>query len=234
MTGNINVRALLHEVCALIMDRMDVIQEKRYEVTIKPDGTPVTNADMYIESLVHEYIKTNIPGAFFIGEESYQIDSEGNHSGTMIILDPIDGTENFCSGLPEWGVSFGIWHEGEHLGSFLLMPELGIRLMTGDLVNRVPRSRITGLSSSMSDAVLNQLSNPGEFRIMGCAVYNIYNVIRGAYKRFVNPKGAYVWDLLPGIMLALEHGCRVVVEGDEYRGKNLDPNKKYRIDIQRP
>ena len=31
-----------------------------------------------------------------------------------------------------------------------------------------------------------------EYRVTGCAVYNLINVIRGSFCRFVNPKGAYV------------------------------------------
>lgn len=77
------------------------------------------------------------------------------------------------------------------------------------------------------------MSNPGEYRIFGCAVYNIYNVIRGSFKRFINPKGAYVWDILPGTMLAFEQGCRVLVDDAPYNGTYLDPSRKYRITIER-
>ena len=67
---------------------------------------------------------------------------------------------------------------------------------------------------------------------MGCAVYNLYNVIRGSFARFTNPRGAHAWDLLPGLMLALEHKCDVEVEGKPYHGEFLEPGRKYRVDIR--
>ena len=38
-------------------------------------------------------------------------------AGWIAVLDPIDGTENFCSGLKEWGVSLSIWQGARHAGS---------------------------------------------------------------------------------------------------------------------
>jgi myo-inositol-1(or 4)-monophosphatase len=118
------------------------------------------------------------------------------------------------------------------LGSFLLLPELGIRLISGDKVVPI-KSRITGLSSSISQAVINYISEPGENRITGCAVYNLYNVIFGSYRRFVNPAGAWIWGILPGTILALEQGCSVQIDGKPYSGEFLNPNLRYCVDIWR-
>lgn len=226
-------RDFLHEICDLIENNLECINATRYKITIKDDGTPVTESDVYIEELVRKFVNEKIPGAIFIGEESFDFTTiSGNANTYMVLLDPIDGTENFCSGLREWGVSCGLWLGQEHLGSFLLMPELDLRLVTGDLVEPVS-SRITGLSSSISPDFFDIMKKPGEFRIMGCAVYNIYNVIRGSFKRFINPKGAYIWDILPGIMLALEQGCKVFIDEKPYLGQFLDPSNKYRVEIIR-
>lgn len=225
------VRVLLNEICSLIEANLDRIHCTRYNITIKEDGTPVTESDIFIEKLVRHFLDDHLPGAMFIGEESFDFLNQLNDSYT-VLLDPIDGTENFCSGLKEWGVSFSLWHNRRHLGSFLHMPELGIRVMTGDRIEPI-KSRITGLSSSISSDFFEIMKNPGEYRIFGCAVYNIYNVIRGSFKKFVNPKGAYVWDILPGTMLALEQGCKVWIEGEPYFGAYLDPSRKYRVTIER-
>lgn len=112
------------------------------------------------------------------------------------------------------------------------MPELGLRLLTGDQVKPI-RSRITGFSSSISDEILSRMSEPGEYRVTGCAVYNMYNVIHGSFTKFINPKGAYVWDILPGLMLALENGCSIIVEGEKFVGQFLDPRKRYRFEVSR-
>nr|HRY62645.1 inositol monophosphatase [Candidatus Paceibacterota bacterium] len=71
-----------------------------------------------------------------------------------------------------------------------------------------------------------------EYRIMGCCVYNMYNVIKGSFAAFENPKGAYSWDIIAGLNLAAEHDLVVVVEGKKYNGEFLDPAKKYRFKIK--
>ncbi|MCH2067026.1 inositol monophosphatase family protein [Shimia sp.] len=224
-------RALMHGLIDLIAANMEHILAKRYDITLKPDNSPVTAADVFLEDLIQKYLVDRIPGVTFAGEETFSADTPLASEGYYAILDPIDGTENFCSGLKEWGVSFTLWHGGTHLGSMLLMPELGEHLMTGDSLLPI-RSRIRGFSSSMCDEIFEGMGSSQENRVTGCAVYNLYNVVRGAFARFTNPKGAYSWDLLPGLMLALEHNCEIEVEGKSYHGEFLEPGKKYRVDIQ--
>lgn len=224
-------RALMHDLIALIQANMDQVEATRYNITLKPDGSPVTESDVFLERLIVDFLRARIPDLTFAGEETFAPDTPRLSAGYYAILDPIDGTENFCSGLKEWGVSFTLWHGGVHLGSLLYMPELNEHLMTGDRLRPV-RSRIRGFSSSMCPEILEAMGETRESRLMGCAVYNLYNVVRGAFARFTNPRGAYAWDLLPGIMLAREHHCDIEVEGKPYDGEFLEPGKKYRVDIR--
>jgi myo-inositol-1(or 4)-monophosphatase len=226
------IRKFLNEICDLVMNNLAEIIASRFDISIKSDNTPVTKSDLLIEELVSDCVRKHVPNVIFVGEESFKFGTEilGDY---VAILDPIDGTENFSSGLKEWGVSFGIWKKQIHLGSFLLLPELGIRLLSGDEVKFIQHSRIIGLSSSISNSIINILHEPGEYRIMGCAVYNLYNVIHGNYKKFINPVGAYAWDILPGVMLALEHGCKVKINDKDYYGELLIPDTKYRVEILR-
>ena len=230
ITVDQRVDELISSIISCIDDQINLIKNLRYEVTWKEDGSPVTKADIYVESLLTELIHQWDSSVTVIGEESYQ--SKGiNTDGLVAILDPIDGTENFCSGLKEWGICFTLWENRIHLGSLILMPELKEHIRSGHTVDLV-KSRIQGLSSSMCESIQNSLSSGGEFRIMGCCAYNMYNVIRGSFARFSNPKGAYTWDILPGLVLALEHQCEVVVDGKKYTGEFLEPGRKYCIDIQ--
>ena len=226
----INISALLDEVRQLVAVSLPALQAKRYDIRYKTDGSPVTSADVLMENLIRSFLEERLSGLQFVGEESFDFKWESS-KGYLAILDPIDGTENFCSGLKEWGVSLSLWQGSSHLGSMLLMPELGEGLKTGDSLPKI-RSRITGFSSSYNEKVAQGIAQAIEYRVTGCAVYNLYNVIRGAFARFVNPKGAYVWDLLPGLMLALEHNCEVLLNDQPYDGRLLDPTQKYRVDIQ--
>ena len=215
----------------MIHSALPAIFERRYRIQYKQDGSPVTEADIFIEGLIEGWFKERLEGVVFVGEESH-VQGTVDTDGYVVLMDPIDGTENFCSGLKEWGSSLSVWRRGEHLASMLMLPELGARLMTGDKVI-ARQSRITGFSSSFDESILQGIRDAGEYRVSGCAVYNFHSVITGSFKRFINPKGACAWDVLPGLMLALENNCRVIVDDEEFHGKFLQPNRKYRIDVQR-
>ena len=225
-----NYSPILDEISTLVIASLPVLELSRYDIEYKSDGSPVTKADVLLEKLIRAHLEIKLSALRFVGEESFDFNWEANE-GYLAILDPIDGTENFCSGLKEWGVSLSLWHGQTHLGSILMMPELGEILKTGDSLVKL-HSRITGFSSSYNEKIAQGISESIEYRVTGCAVYNLYNVIRGSFARFVNPKGAYVWDLLPGLMLALEHNCEVLLNDEPYDGRLLDPTQKYRVDIQ--
>ena len=224
------VNDLMPRVQERIIELLPELQTRRYEITWKPDGSPVTEADVFLEQQLRDLLQSTLPGLNFIGEESW-IAGQSPTKGWVAVLDPIDGTENFCSGLKEWGVSLSIWHDGRHQASLLMMPELNEAMSTGNIPS-IPRSRIVGFSSSFSPDIGKGLSETPEGRIMGCAVYNLFNVIRGAFSRFVNPKGAYSWDLLAGVSLAHEAGCKVEIDGKDYDGRFLEPGRRYCVDIR--
>lgn len=225
------VRATLLSVCDLIEGQLEDLLSQRFRVAWKRDGSPVTDADLAIESAIHNHLRERLGEIEFVGEESHRA-QPAVPTGWRAVVDPIDGTENFCSGLKIWGTSVSLWYDAHHVGSMLYAPELGERLMTGDTVTPI-QSRITGFSSSLSDDLASQLVSAGEARMLGCAVYNLMNVIRGSFQRFVNPVGAYSWDLLAGVQLALEQGCNVEVDGKPYGGEYLEPGRRYRVDIRR-
>jgi len=224
-----DVLALLDEVVATVDRSLPRVLALRGQVTIKEDGSPVSQADLFIEDEVYRLVDKALGRVSFISEETPR--SLDEPSAIQVILDPIDGTENFVSGLSEWGVSLGIWSAGVHVASLLHLPAMGLSLRTGQQI-AYSRSRIVGLSSSYSEEIGELMRSHRECRVIGCAVYNLFNVCRGSFSRFVNPKGAYVWDLLPGLNLALEHNCRVLVEGSNYHGGLLPSDRRYRVDVQ--
>jgi myo-inositol-1(or 4)-monophosphatase len=146
------------------------------------------------------------------------------------VVDPIDGTENFTSGMPEWGVSVSCFYNGRHVGSLLGCPEMDVWMKTGDRITKF-YSRVRGLSSSLQMEELIKATQGHEYRILGCCVYNMINVIRGSFLSFENPKGAHSWDILGGLNIALEHHLKVIVNDKEYTGEYLSADKKYRFRV---
>lgn len=222
---------VLLEVKEFVQGNLEEIRKLRQNVQIKADGTAVTDADFFLESRIENILRSHFESIDFVSEESFETSSQ-NDSAWTAVLDPIDGTENFASGLPVWGVSLSIWSRINHKGSLLMVPELGETLMTGDSVKK-HQSRIIGLSSKIADELKKELRPDSETRIFGCAVYNFMQVISGRLSKYINPVGAASWDILAGIQLALEHGCEVKIEDEVYFGKYLEPNRKYRFKVSK-
>ncbi len=223
---------ICREIYAVIQSNLDKILALRYTGKLKSDRTFVSEGDILCESLIMDFLKQNVKDYLLISEESYHDTARKDTAEYVITIDPIDGTENFVSGLKEWGTGISIYKHGVHHQSMIALPELNICLCTGDNIDRVPRSRICGLSSYMTPSDFNGLGDDMEFRIMGCCMYNMFNVIHGSYKRFRHTKGCYSWDILPGLNLALEHGLTAIVENRPYHGEFLMPDIKYRFTIE--
>ena len=69
---------------------------------------------MLISSLLEEYFSTKLSNHLYISEESYPKTHKWNKQKSYVFVDPIDGTENFVSGLKEWGVGVSIFTEGKY------------------------------------------------------------------------------------------------------------------------
>lgn len=223
---------ICRDIYALIKRNLNQILALRSTKMLKQDGTYVSQGDLLCEKLVFDYLEGNLSDYIIISEESENNLLIIDEVQYVITIDPIDGTENFVSGLKEWGIGVCIYRRGTHYQSMLALPELDICLCTGDKLDRIKDSRICGLSSYMTPKDFEHLSKEFEYRIMGCCMYNMYNVIHGSYRQFQHLKGCYSWDILPGINLALEHGLTVLLDGKNYQGEFLRPGIKYKFIVR--
>jgi len=79
---------------------------------------PVTEADKGAEKAIREVIQAQFPDDGILGEEFGSIPGV---SGYQWILDPIDGTRAFITGVPQWGTLIAL-HDG-HQAVFGLMDQ---------------------------------------------------------------------------------------------------------------
>lgn len=222
---------IIPDLITIIKNNLPPILELRNQKELKEDNSFVSKGDLLCEKLIKEYIAKELPQYALISEESPADNLKAYEADKVIILDPIDGTENFVSGLKEWGVAICVYENGVHKESLLALPELNLYLKTGDKFPKF-ESRIAGISSSLTKEDLLNLKPGFEYRIIGCCVYNMFNVVTGSYYSFENPKGAKVWDIIPGLNLALEHNLKVTVNNKEYHGELLRPDQKYIFRIE--
>lgn len=79
--------------------------DRELEIERKEDGTPVTRADRGAEELGRKLISEAFPDDAILGEEC---DDKAGTSGWRWILDPIDGTKSFISGVPLYSNLIGV------------------------------------------------------------------------------------------------------------------------------
>src|SRR5499433_7465 len=92
----------------------------------KDDGTVVTLADKAIEAMALEKVAASGLPMNFVGEETNQeVPKEPARDGRpRMIIDPIDGTEEFCRGIPTFGTLIGIEENGEIVAGIVSAPAL--------------------------------------------------------------------------------------------------------------
>ena len=101
--------------------RIALSRSANRSVNIKADFTPVTQIDRDIEDFLLEKITQNYPAHGVLAEEG----SSRSGSDFLWIIDPIDGTRAYASGLPVWGVSVGVFHREEPFAGVFHMPVTG-------------------------------------------------------------------------------------------------------------
>lgn len=92
---------------------------------------PVTVADKGAEAAMRELLGARFPEHGILGEEFGRERVDAEH---VWVLDPIDGTRSFISGLPVWGTLIGLEHHGRPVAGMMNQP--------------FTRERFTGISGA--------------------------------------------------------------------------------------
>jgi histidinol-phosphatase len=98
----------------------------RVSVEFKPDGSEVTAADLAAEAYARAAIAERFPDDGILGEEGEEIPSR---SGRRWIVDPIDGTRSFASGVPLYSVLITLEERGVPRLGCVHFPVLGDTLV---------------------------------------------------------------------------------------------------------
>ncbi|MCK4535679.1 MAG: inositol monophosphatase family protein [Desulfuromonadales bacterium] len=132
-------------------------QDLEVDNKLAGDGfDPVTRADREVESFLRSRLTEAFPSYGVIGEE------EGITRGLSDlnwVIDPIDGTKAFISGLPTWGMLLGLMQGRQVLAGLMYQPFTG-ELFVGSAAgawlyhNEQGHALATRSDASLQDAIL--------------------------------------------------------------------------------
>lgn len=78
----------------------------------KSGGSPVTEADIGVDTFLRIRLEALLPDAAWLSEETID-DAVRLKRRFVWVVDPIDGTRAFMNGLPDWAVCVALLDEGE-------------------------------------------------------------------------------------------------------------------------
>ncbi len=102
----------------ILINHFDKRLQIKYKDTARTD--PVTNAAIESENFLIKSISERFPEHGIISEEG--ISDETVAEDLIWILDPLDGTRNFMSGLPVYACSVGVLYKGSPIVGAVFMP----------------------------------------------------------------------------------------------------------------
>lgn len=102
---------------------------------------PVTEADRQAERAMRNVLRENRPADAILGEE---YGPKTGDSGLTWVLDPIDGTRAFISGMHSWGVLIGLTDETGPIYGVVDHPSIGERFEGG-----LGRARMVSASTQL-------------------------------------------------------------------------------------
>jgi myo-inositol-1(or 4)-monophosphatase len=130
MTNN-EIASLMHTALAAMLQAGEIARlhfRTDMQVDNKLSGgafDPVTQADTGIEAFLRAALGRQAPGLRIVGEE---FGTTGTGDDYWII-DPIDGTRAFMSGMPTWGILLGLVVGGKAVGGIMHQPFTGETFM---------------------------------------------------------------------------------------------------------
>lgn len=135
-------------------------------VDFKQGGSPVTEADLEIDRFLHDRLRTAIPEAAWLSEETAD-DLQRLDYRSVIVVDPIDGTRSFTEGDPRWAVSIGLVTDGRPTAGVLHVPAAettytavrgGGAFRNGQRITVTGRGRLAGARLSAPSGFIRPLA----------------------------------------------------------------------------
>lgn len=194
------------------------------QIDQKMDGSFVTEVDVNFEAAILDIVLSAgiASSALIVREESVASHrDEYAWSDALIVVDPIDGTENFISGSPLYGTAVSVVTREAEL-HILCAPSLEIMLSNVDM-SWLPASVTSSIDLFSTKCLDRPIVAPDSARVLGSSVVMFAEFLRGAARSYTYCHGAKIWDCYTGLSLARLSGCNVELPANDIARWGLAP-----------
>lgn len=209
----------------------------------------VTEADERAERLITAELNKKFPGALVVGEEAHELDPSllvGLPDADLaFVIDPVDGTFNFASGVPLFGVMLAVVAKGRTVAGLIYDPVgqdwligadgAGAHIRAGDkseakvrVADPAPVSQMTGaVSWQYLEEPLRSLMARNQARCLSQVAYRCaaheYRLLACGFGHFVVYNKLMPWDHLAGVLIHREAGGYCAqFDGSAYAAGDLE------------
>jgi len=202
-------------------------------------GDIVTQADTTSEEIILTELRKHFPTHNFISEEIGKIN---NHSEYTWLIDPIDGTTPYSSGMPTFAISIGLVKEGQPILGVVNLPALDSlfwaerekgAFLNGKKIKVSNKNELikcvvgldvpyVGVRREAIERLLLPLADKVRYPTMlGCASVGGVYVAKGVLDAYIH--SAHPWDYAAAFLIVTEAGGKVT----DYNGKPIDWSKDW-------
>ncbi len=203
----------------------------------KPDKNYVTEADREVERLVRGKLAEFTPGFGVLGEEEGLTGGAGEGAPCWVV-DPVDGTSSFVSGLPCWSFSLGLVESDKASFGLVYLPVIDEMYYTGPdgsvFFNGEPCEPQPPVVLDSEDVLYvpsdfhrcYEITFPGKLRSLGSAAYHGIMTARPLTAGVLQGR-IYLWDAAAVLAINAALGMRIgTLSGKEVTPSQWNVNQK--------
>jgi myo-inositol-1(or 4)-monophosphatase len=213
------------------------LRAKKHRIIQKGSASNfATDVDILSERKIVEILKEAFPNHGFLMEESGEIERGAEF---VWVIDPIDGTIPYFSGLSTYGISIGLLKNGEPILGVINLPALNqlywangnVAFLNGERIHVNTTSElqkaivgfglghIGGREKEIKNLILPLADKVKYSPVLDCNVVGMVYVASGKYGAYMHK--AYPWDHAAGVAIIRGSGGIVT----DFEGKEIDWSK---------
>ena len=193
------------------------------------DAGPVTEADLAVNQMLSNFLRSKRPDYGWLSEES-EDDMSRISTERCFVIDPIDGTRSFIKGEDTWAHSFAIAECGEPIAAVIFLPILDCLYCAEKGKGATLNGKVISVSKAASLSGANILAARPALDVRfwkdglvpqfnrfhrPSLAYRLSLVADGQYDGMITFRDSWEWDVCAGALITSEAGAMVTdVFGD--------------------